>query len=144
MADTIQNTAASANSRAPRNQLIVKPRANGPLCTLLFARYSADKTTALQLVIADTGERWGTATVCLYPPNNPSPGENGVWLKGWSENEGMPEALQDAGVLTLTDRCVPCGYAVAEHATLSKAAVAEMQEQMEMHPERFGLKAVRP
>lgn len=55
-----------------------------------------------------------TATVCADKP--PSPGC--VWLKGWSENEGIPEALVKAGVVELTGKTIQCGYVDAVEARL--------------------------
>jgi len=40
------------------------------------------------------------ATVHMDTP----PGEGCVWLKGWSENEGIPAALEAAGVVKLTGK----------------------------------------
>jgi len=39
-----------------------------------------------------------------------------VWLKGWSENEGLPEALEAAGVVRLTGKSTPVGFSHAQEA----------------------------
>ena len=54
-----------------------------------------------------------TATVCI-PEEPPPPGH--VWLKGWSENEGLPEALAAAGVVELLPQLHRCGHAYAQLA----------------------------
>lgn len=54
-----------------------------------------------------------TATVAIPMAR---PAEGCVFLKGWSENEGLPEALEKAGVVRLTGRKVPTGYVEAVEA----------------------------
>lgn len=44
--------------------------------------------------------------------------DNKVFLKGWSENEGIPEALEKAGVVRLTGRKVVTGFVEALEAEL--------------------------
>ena len=60
------------------------------------------------------GEPQFTATVALAE----IPTEGCVFLKGWSENEGIPEALVKAGVVELTGRTIPSGYCEAVEAKL--------------------------
>ena len=60
------------------------------------------------------GEPQFTATVAL----DELPAEGCVFLKGWSENEGIPEALVKAGVVELTGRTFPTGYCEAIEAKL--------------------------
>lgn len=48
----------------------------------------------------DKGAPEFIATVCL----DEKPSDGCVWLKGWTENEGIPEALEAAGVVMLTNR----------------------------------------
>ena len=81
--------------------------------TLLFRRY-ADKSVAIQGVDPTDGSALFTATVCL--PRPPRPGH--VWLKGWSENEGIPEALEAAGIVKLTEQTQKTGYVEAVEAKL--------------------------
>jgi len=68
-----------------------------------------------------TSERLYVATVNLEIPAD----EGCVWLKGWSENEGIPEALVEAGVVELTGRTRQAGYCEAVEAKLSDAALEE-------------------
>ena len=60
------------------------------------------------------GEPLFTATVAL----DELPAEGCVFLKGWSENEGIPEALVKAGIVELTGRTIPTGYCKAVEAKL--------------------------
>lgn len=62
------------------------------------------------------------ATVALIPYGAPHPGQYGVWLKGWHENEGLPEALVEAGILSLTGETHPTGHREAQRAELTPAA----------------------
>ena len=41
-----------------------------------------------------------------------------VWLKGWSENEGLPEALEKAGIVQLTPNFIQTGFTQAQMARL--------------------------
>ena len=69
-----------------------------------------------QAITATTlqGEPQFTATVAL----DELPADGCVFLKGWSENEGIPEALVKAGIVELTGRTVPTGYCEAVEAKL--------------------------
>jgi hypothetical protein len=60
---------------------------------ITFAHYGTGETAIL---IERNGEREAVATVCLAGvPGSPVPGPHQVWLKGWSENEGIPQALEE-------------------------------------------------
>lgn len=89
-----------------------------------FGRYQSGEI-AMQIVSPD-GEPEATATVSLVPYGAEHPGEHGVWLKGWSENEGVPAALEKAGIVTLTGRTHFTGYTEALHAELTEAARAAL------------------
>lgn len=60
------------------------------------------------------GEPEFKATVAL----DEVPREGCVFLKGWSENEGIPAALVKAGIVELTGRKLTTGYCEAEEAKL--------------------------
>jgi hypothetical protein len=51
--------------------------------------------------------------------------KNEVWLKGWGENEGVPEALEKAGILKLTGETMPCEYSEAQLGVLSDELINE-------------------
>ena len=68
-------------------------------------------------VTGEDGEPQCVATVAIT--DAPRIGPDRVWLKGWGENEGVPEAMQAAGLLTLTGRVWPTGFVEAQEAALS-------------------------
>lgn len=76
------------------------------------------------------GERLTVATVSLIPCGNPKPAFGCVWLKGWSENEGIPEALVAGGVIELTGRSTSTGcFVVAVEGRLTQVALDELARQ---------------
>lgn len=81
---------------------------------LQFAKYP-NGSIAIQAFTL-FGEPQFIATVAL----DEVPPENHVFLKGWSENEGVPEALVKAGIVELTGRTLPTGYCEALEAKLLK------------------------
>ena len=78
---------------------------NGP-AKVVVGKYGNGRI-ALQLVDAETGEPLCTATTNLVDHRL---GDGCVFLKGWSENEGVPQSLVDAGVVEYTGRAVQAGY----------------------------------
>jgi len=88
---------------------------------LNFGRYG-NGSIAIQAF--QGGEPMFVATVALgeLPP------QGHVFLKGWSENEGVPQALEKAGIIKLTGRKIPTGYVEAEEAKLMEAAIALAEE----------------
>ena len=71
--------------------------------------------TAIMLNDPDTGEPLAKATVNL-PEAQLEAGQ--VFLKGWSENEGIPQSLEKAGVVKLTGKVVSVGFVTAQVAEL--------------------------
>ena len=69
--------------------------------------YYHDGSIALQITGMEGME--GKATVCLAP-EGPTAKEGFCWLKGWSENEGLPEALEKAGIVKRTGETYPVGF----------------------------------
>lgn len=76
----------------------------------------ADGSTALTVYGLD-GIPCCTTTVCLIEYNE-TPSEGNVFIKNYSENEGVLEALQAAGVVGDVTRVVPCGYVEAYEVPL--------------------------
>jgi hypothetical protein len=103
-------TTSSSNDGAP---LRVGATRYLPSGIIRFGQYRSGET-AIE-VVDQHGEAQYVATVALVPYGAPHPGEYGVWLKGWSENEGVPEALAAAGVVTLTGHRHPT--ASVKHST---------------------------
>lgn len=77
-----------------------------------FARYNYGGTA--MKVFSEDGEPLYVATV--FMEGHPLP-NNEVWIKDWSENEGV------AGPR------IPAGYVEAIHATLTESAIAAMEER---------------
>jgi hypothetical protein len=93
-----------------------------------FARYRSGEI-AIE-ILDENGESQSVATVSLVPYGAPHPGEYGVWLKGWSENEGVPDALVAARIVTLTGRTCSNGLCEAVHAVLTDQARAVLSTQL--------------
>lgn len=93
-----------------------------------WSHYQETGETALVLM-DDDGSVALKATVCP-PSGNLRAGHDWIWLKGWSENEGVVDALVKAGVVTLmTNAVAQCGHQVALAGKLTEAA----QEELDAH-----------
>ena len=60
---------------------------------------------------------------------------NHIILKNWSENEGIPEALEKAGLVELTDKGVDNGFIVAPIAKMKEPllnAIKKVRKEMSM------------
>lgn len=73
-----------------------------------FGRYANDQVA--MWVTAPDGEREYIATVNLEELDAPEPGLNQLWIKTWSENAGVLEALIEAGVVTDTGQRFHCAH----------------------------------
>jgi hypothetical protein len=82
---------------------------------LRFHTYANNGSVALEFWDPEEDEPYYRATVNL-PQEALAP--NCVWLKGWSENEGLPEAMEKAGIVRLTGRTAPTGFCHAQEAEL--------------------------
>ena len=84
------------------------------LMDVRMTKYQSTDRTAL-LITSKSGDPQFTATV-----NMPTEeiADDHVFLKGWSENEGLPEALEAAGLVKLTGRKCPAGFCEALEAKL--------------------------
>ena len=85
-----------------------------------FGYYGNGETA---ITILRNGAREAVATVNLQDYGVAAPVDH-VWLKGWSENKGIPEALEAAGIVSLTGKRVPAGYATAQLGKLTAKAIA--------------------
>ena len=81
---------------------------------VVFGKYANDRV-AIQLTDIEDHCPLCTATVNI-PEAQLDAGK--VFLKGWSENEGVPQALDKAGIVKLTGRTVPSGFVEADEAEL--------------------------
>jgi hypothetical protein len=96
--------------------------------TIRFQTYRASGEIAIEVM--EGTMRSYVATVAMVPSGAPHPGPSGCWLKGWSENEGVPEARAEAGIVRLTGRQFSNGFVTAVHAELTeKARTARLQQQ---------------
>lgn len=66
------------------------------LCDVNKLNYGENDAIALTLTNPEDGPI-ATATVCI--PDLPLPTKDHTWIKTWSENEGMLEALVEAGIV---------------------------------------------
>ena len=73
----------------------------------------------------DNGERAFVATVNMPLP----PRGNCVWVKGWSENKGIPEQLVEHKLIQLTGRTAKTGFTVAQEAKLLDITGREVTEE---------------
>ncbi len=90
----------------------VKTKYTNEAVELQFAKYGNGSTSISATSLE--GEPLFTATVAL----DEMPSEGCVFLKGWSENEGVPEALVKEGIVELTGKIIPTGYCEAVEAKL--------------------------
>jgi cyclopropane fatty-acyl-phospholipid synthase-like methyltransferase len=93
-----------------------------------WAQYD-NGTTAIVIQHPATGERELVATVNLWDPPPPPFDETEVYLKDWSENEGVVDALVAAGVVTLAGQEWPAGFCKAVLAKLTPEALADRAAQ---------------
>ncbi|AWP23471.1 hypothetical protein C4901_09115 [Acidiferrobacter sp. SPIII_3] len=74
---------------------------------VLFSRYRDNQRTTIHLSDIETGEPYATATVNI--PELPLKSTE-VFVKDYSENEGVLEALERAGIVRHTGRRIRCGF----------------------------------
>lgn len=79
-----------------------------------FGRYS-DGSLAILLIDLETNETESVVTVALEIP----PADGCVYLKSWSENEGVPECLEALGLVEPTGRTVPSGFVTVNEYRLA-------------------------
>lgn len=84
-------------------------------CRVVFDRYCHDNRTAILLVDVEDGSPVATATVNI-PDEELTQGC--CFIKDWSENEGMLEALVEAGIVEPTGRRVSIGFVEAIEAKI--------------------------
>lgn len=82
--------------------------------TVSYSRYADGVTPALIITDSGTGESLVTASVALDQP----PREGHVFIKDWSENSGVLEELQSAGVVGEVTREIPSGFVQVKEVPL--------------------------
>ena len=78
----------------------------GEQCTLKFNTYHNGQNN-LQLISEDGYSPMATASVCV---EGLTQAKDTIFIKSWSENQGMLEALVEAGIVENTDRVIPSGF----------------------------------
>ena len=77
---------------------------------IVSSHYQFDKSEAWQFM-TEHGEPIATITVMLEDAGPPQPGH--LYIKNWSENEGILEALIDHGYVMDTGIRIPTGWVEA-------------------------------
>ena len=85
---------------------------------VVFSTYKESGGTAIVIIDPNTGLSLAVATVNLAPYGAPEIGPEQVWLKGWGENKGLPEALERAGIVRRTGETYMTGFVAAELADI--------------------------
>lgn len=75
-----------------------------------------DGNVSLEAFDLEDGSPWGTLTVNI-PETNINP--NHVWIKDWSENAGVLDALIKSGLVKSLDITQPCGHCEAHLVELT-------------------------
>lgn len=89
-----------------------KVRFLGHECTAYLSNYQEGNGIAIELTFNDPemdGMEVPMAVATVNIPMFP-PAENEVYIKDYSENEGMLEALEEAGIVKRTGRSVSTGF----------------------------------
>lgn len=118
------STTDSGSTPGHNDRLRVGPATYTQGGYIRFGRYASGEI-AME-ILDESNESQCVAIVSLVPYGAPHPGKYGIWIKGWFENEGLPQALVDAGVVTLTGRRHSTGHAQAQHAELTERARAAL------------------
>lgn len=105
-----------------------------PACDgwVVFGRYGSGEIA--MVIRAAAALDYGSEVICkptvsVVPYGASDPGAYGCWLKTWSENEGLLEQLEAAGVLTRTSAQFLINGVTAQHCELTEAARAELDRQ---------------
>lgn len=99
----------------------IGPSAHSKGGDLRWSFYPETGETALVSYSPD-GEPELTITVNPEEPARRS-GECEIWVRLWSPNEGVVQALLDAGIATDTPEMARCGYSAAVLCKLTPAAI---------------------
>lgn len=87
-----------------------------------LSAYMTDNTPALMLTTPE-GEQIGVASVNLSEYGM-TPSADHVFIKDYSENEGLMNALVEAGVIGKPVRSVPCGWESAHECPLGQVVLS--------------------
>jgi hypothetical protein len=90
-------------------------------CEIRQSRYSNGRTA---LLLVDTKSRESVATATANLPNEPL-GHGEVFIKDWSENAGMLQALEQAGIVRGTGEYVSSGFVMVPKAQVTHPELAQ-------------------
>jgi len=101
-----------------------------------FIQFAAYSDGSLAMVVRQNAtpdsEALYKATVFLAAAPAPALGPGECWIKTWSENEGVLEALEASGIVEQVGECFHASdFARAHRVKLTPAALAEYQRQRE-------------
>lgn len=96
---------------------------------LQLGTYADGDGLAITLVDDETGEPIATATVNVPGEPHSSDDPRLVWIKDWSENEGMTLALSNAGIVDLTGHTVRHGYVDVIEARVTDRTLEHFEAQ---------------
>lgn len=104
-------------------------RYEGPITVFLDRYLSVDGNIAIRLDTEEGGwsERLASVTINIFA-EDPAPGC--IWVKNWSENEGMLDALTEAGWLEGTGRTTRSGFVTVPEARLTGPLAAAVEEYL--------------
>lgn len=97
-----------------------------------WSHYAMTGATSIE-IIGEDGDRLAVATVC--PDSNVLTPDGHVWLRSWNECEGLPDALERAGVVELQQTFLHMEFVTAQLGKLTSAALAELRLKYAAHPE---------
>lgn len=100
----------------------------GYTCNVVFGKYGNERTA---IILEDAEEGDSVAYATANVPTR-KVGEDEVIIKDYSENEGIYQALIDAGVIEATDDHVQLEYVDMPIGRLTKEALESMDSQQEM------------
>lgn len=97
-------------------QILTEAAKYVPSGVLVRKMFYADGNVSLGAFDLDDGSPWGTLTVNIPETNINA---NHVWIKDWSENEGVLNALIKSGLVKSLDITQPCGHCRAHLVELT-------------------------
>lgn len=99
------------------------------LCEIRFGRYPTGEL-AISLHDSAHGEPIAKVTVSAEPYDCPViDHDKEIYLKDYSENIGMLEAMRVTGIITKATHCYPMARVEVYRCTLTEEAITEMQRQ---------------
>lgn len=128
----IDPAAISINLQFPDDRASLRRYGIGGAMLDVAVRFYTNGAPRIDLVEADTGAPWATATVNL--PHEDLP-DGLVAIKDWSENEGMADLLSRNGLIAPQPSCtIPTGHVEAPVYALTDAMMLVVDEARDRMP----------